>query len=183
MTGRSVRIFVGMAVWVLGQVGLAHAGPADTVLPTFSGGVTGPALAVYYAFGVVKNNNLETDFVCTNISTGPQNIGFQVFDQTGALRNDFSAGTNGEFLSIGAGQTVTVGTSGTATRHEDQTLTFNLSGTGVNQRRNGSGRIVATSKNISCTAMLVDKFHIIQDPLLGTQAPPTMANLPLTKLP
>ena len=188
MTGRSVRTLAGIAIWALGHAGLVHAGPSDTPLPTFTGGAA--SVAVYYVFGVVKNNNLETDFVCTNISSGPQNIGFQVFDQTGALRNDWiPAGFNGEFLSVAVGQTVTLGTAGTAIMHEDQTLTLNGLGTGVNQLRNGSGRIVATSKNIACTASLVDKFHIIVDPAgvtpghLATEAAPTMANLPLTKLP
>src|SRR6185436_14290213 len=47
-----------------GAATVATAGPADTPLPNFSDGK--PAVAVYYAFGVIKNNNLETDFVCTN---------------------------------------------------------------------------------------------------------------------
>ena len=192
MTGRSIRVLAGMIMGLLGQVGMAVAGPSDTVLPTFGGGVAGPALAVYYAFGVIKNNGLETDFVCTNISAGAQNIGFQVFDETGALRNTWlPAGSNGEVLSVAVGQTVTVGTSGTNALHEDQTLTLNAAGSGVNTLRNGSGRIVSTSKNIACTASLVDKFHIVVDPSglvpspghATTEAPPTMSNLPLTKLP
>ena len=165
----------------LGAATVATAGPADTPLPSFSDGK--PAVAVYYAFGVVKNNNLETDFVCTNIDSTARNIGLQVFDETGALRNALGANTNGEFLNVAPGVTVTVGTSGTAVLHEDQTLTLNVAGNGLNQLRNGSARVIGTSKNLSCSAMLVDKLHSILDPGVSSQPPPTMVNVPLTKLP
>lgn len=169
----------GVAAWVIAA--LAVAGPADTPLPTFSDGK--PAVAVYYAFGVIKNNNLETDFVCTNIDAASQDIALQVFDETGALRNDLGANANGEFLAVAPGATVTVGTSGTQVLHEDQTLNLNAAGSTANLLRNGSARIVGTSKNVSCSAMLVDKLHRIEDPLTSSLPPPTMTNIPLTKLP
>ena len=159
----------------------AIAGPADTPLPTFSDAQ--PSVAVYYAFGVIKNNNLETDFVCTNIDTVARDIGVQVFDETGALRNTLGANANGEFLAVPPGTTITLGTAGTAVLHEDQTLTLNVAGNGLSQLRNGSARIVATSKSVSCSAMLVDKLHTIVDPGVSSLPPPTMANVPLTKLP
>jgi hypothetical protein len=172
-------VLVAGAVW--GTAPRAVAGPADTALPAFSDAK--PAVSVYYAFGVIKNNNLETDFVCTNIDGQARNIGVQVFDETGALRNALGANSNGEFLNVAPGATVTVGTSGTVILHEDQTLTLNAAGTAANQLRNGSARIIGTSKNISCSAMLVDKLHTILDPAVSSQPPPTMANVPLTKLP
>ncbi len=42
-----------------------QAGPSDTPLPTFSD--ASAALHVYTAVGVVKNNDLETVFICTNL--------------------------------------------------------------------------------------------------------------------
>ena len=177
-TKDTVARIAGVVAWAMAT--LAVAGPADTPLPTFSDAK--PAVAVYYAFGVIKNNNLETDFVCTNIDAASQNIGLQVFDETGALRNALGA-SNGEFLSVAPGATITVGTSGTAVLHEDQTLTLNVAGSGANLLRNGSARIVGTSKNMSCSAMLVDKLHSIVDPAVSSLPPPTMTNVPLTKLP
>ena len=213
MNQRNAKRLGGLAaLGLLARAVVASAGVGDTPLPTFSpGGVAGPALAVYHAFGTIKNNGLETDFVCTNTTLTAQNIGLQVFDETGALRNDFSAGTNGEFLNVASGRTITVATAGTAVLHEDQTLSLNLLGNGLPQLRNGSARIVSTSTGISCVGLLVDKFHIIVDPALsgtcrlgtnpGTvctsgggqclgggfcsaeQAAPTIANLSLFKLP
>lgn len=165
---------------VLTYASTTHAGPTDTPLPTFSDGK--PAVAVYTAVGVIKNNNLETDFVCTNLDTIAVDIGLEVFDETGALRNSIAAGT-GAFLSVAPGKTVTVGTAGTAVLHEDQTLTLNTAGSGVNQLRNGSGRVVGTSKSISCTALVLDKLHTIQDPATSSLPPPAVANLPLIKVP
>src|SRR5262245_31886621 len=187
MNQRNAKWIGGLsAVGLLARV--ASAGVADTPLPNFSassppGCNPGPcaALAVYYAVGAIKNNGLETDFVCTNTTASVQNIALEVFDETGALRNAIA--TIGQFLNVAAGATVTVGTGGTAILHEDQSLTLNGAGNALQQLRNGSARIVSTSKSISCTALLIDKFHIIQDPALGTQAAPTIANLPLIKLP
>ena len=45
----------------------AHAGIIDTPLPTFSDGKA--SVRVYNAVGVIKGNNLQTDFICTNIDT------------------------------------------------------------------------------------------------------------------
>ena len=172
---------IALLAGALTQSSPTQAGPTDTPLPTFSDGK--PALLVYTAAGVIKNNNLETDVACTNLDSVTRNIALQVFDETGALRNDLGAGTNGEFLNVGAGKTVTVGTAGTAVLHEDQTLTLNAGGSGANLLRNGSGRVVATSKNISCTAVVLDKLHTIQDPAVSSLPPPPLASVPLVKLP
>ncbi len=173
---------LALSLWagMLAYGGAAQAGPTDTPLPTFADGKA--ALLVYIAPGVIKNNNLETDFVCTNTDTVARDIGIEVFDETGTLRNSVAAGS-GAFLDVGPGRTVTAGTAGTAVLHEDQTLTLNTAGNGVNILRNGSGRVVGTSKNISCTAVLVDKLHTIQDPAVSSLPPPPFANLPLIKVP
>lgn len=159
----------------------AHAGPADTPLPTFSDGK--PAVSVYLASGVVKNNNLETLFVCTNLDTVAVDIGAEVFDETGALRNAVNAG-NGAVVGVAPGRTQTIGTGATVTFHEDVDITLNGAGSGANNLRNGSGRIVASSGNIACSAMLADKLHAIQDPAVFPNASsPTVVSLPLVRTP
>src|SRR2546425_269401 len=87
MTGAPTRTV--LLLLLLGLSRPAAAGPGDTPLPTFADGK--PAQAVYVALGVIKNNNLETDVVCTSLDGSPVDIGFQVFDETGALRNNVAA--------------------------------------------------------------------------------------------
>src|SRR5262245_46176170 len=150
MMGRTVsRIGLGFFLWTLAQAGPVAAGPTDTPLPTFSD--TKAAVSVYIAAGVIKNNNLETDVFCTNIDTVPVDIGLEVFDETGALRNSVATGS-GAFLNVGVGKTVTVGTAGTAELHEDQTLVLNTDGSGISNLSNGSGRDVGSYENILYTA-------------------------------
>lgn len=159
----------------------AGAGPADTPLPTFSDGK--PAVSVYLASGVVKNNNLETLFICTNLSAVAVDVGVEVFDETGVLRNDVNAG-NGALLDVAPGRSETITTGATVVFHEDADITLNNAGSGANNLRNGSGRIVATSGNLSCNAMLVDKLHAVQDPaVFPNAAAPTVVNLPLVRTP
>jgi hypothetical protein len=208
-----------LALLILGFCRPAIAGPGDTPLPTFADGK--PAQAVYLALGVMKNNNLETDVVCTSLEATPVDIGFQTFDETGALRNNVSApgplcnaGTrsglactvdssldtvngcpgatcpgccgpgSGAMLAVAPGKTVTIGTAGTAQLHEDATMAFNTAGNGLPQLRNGSGRIVATSPNVFCTAVVADKLHTICDPAAPcTLPPPTIVTIPLVRIP
>ena len=160
-----------------------YAGPADTPLPTFSD--SKPALKVYTAVGVIKNNGLDTDFFCTNLDSAAQDIGVEVFDETGARRNAINVGNNGALLNVAPGQTKTISTGSTKLLHEDAPITLDLGvGNTTDNLKNGSGRIVATSKNISCTAVLVDKFHSICDPLAPCNTPPpTVASLPLLPAP
>src|SRR5437879_2723249 len=107
MTATLTRIALTLLLLGLGRP--AAAGPGDTPLPTFADGT--PAQAVYTAFGLIKNNNLETDFVCTNLDAAPVDIGIQVFDETGALRNNVAAA--GPLCNAGsrAGQACTVDNS------------------------------------------------------------------------
>ncbi len=109
--------------------------------------------------------------------------GLEVFDETGALRNSVHAGS-GAFLNVGPGKTVTVGTAATVVFHEDQTLTLNSAGNGTAALNNGSGRVVGTSKNVLCTALLADKVHAIADPATcSTCPPPPFTTVPLIKVP
>jgi hypothetical protein len=219
MTATLTRIVLTLLLLSLGRS--ATAGLGDTPLPTFADG--NPAQAVYAAFGVIKNNNLETDFVCTNLDTAPVDVGLQVFDETGALRNDVTAAGllcnggsragqactvdnstdavngcpaalcpgccgpgSGAMLAVAPGHTVTIGTAGTAELHEDGTLAMNTAGSGLPNLRNGSGRVVATSLNVFCTAMLVDKLHTICNPAAVppcTLPPPTIVTIPLVRIP
>jgi hypothetical protein len=48
---------------------------------------------------------------------------------------------------------------------------------------NGSARIVASAKDVSCTAWLLDDIHEIVDPAVSTLPPPTGLNLPLISVP
>src|SRR5262245_22086583 len=181
MMGRTVsRIGLGLFLWTLAQPGPVAAGPTDTPLPTFSD--TKAAVSVYIAAGVIKNNNLETDVFCTNIDTVPVDIGLEVFDETGALRNSIATGS-GAFLNVGVDKTVTVAPAGTAKLHHDQSITQNTAGNATTLLRNGSGRVVDTSKNLICTAVVVDKLHMVQDPATSSLPPPSLAQLQLIKLP
>src|SRR5262249_13363352 len=78
-----------LALLILGFCRPAAAGPRATPLPTLPHGH--PAQAASLALGVIKNNNLETDVVCTSLEATPIDIGFQTFDETGVLRNNVSA--------------------------------------------------------------------------------------------
>jgi hypothetical protein len=159
----------------------AHAGPTDTPLPTFSDGKA--SVAVYTMVGVIKGANLETDVLCTNVDTVAVDIGVEVFDETGALRNSVNGGS-GAFLNVSPGKTVTAGTAATVAFHEDETLTLNSAGNGTAALRNGSGRVVGTSKNLLCTAFVLDKVHAIADPATcSTCPPPPFSAIPLIKVP
>ncbi len=152
-----------------------QAGPSNTPLPTFSD--ASPALHVYTAVGVIKNNDLETVFICTNLDTVAVHLGVEVFDKEGVLANSVNAG-NGAILNVAAGATRTITTSGTVLLADDHQIAL------LPQLRNGSGRVVATSKTISCSALLVDEVHGIVSPLLcPTCPPPAVAHLPLIRVP
>ena len=153
--------------------------PSDTPLPNFSDGSS--ALHVYTAVGVIKNNSLETAFICTNLDTVPVHIGVEVFDKDGVLGNSIALG-NGQILNVAVGATRTIATSGLAVLTHDHLIT------GLLSLRNGSGRVVATSKTIACTAVVVDEVNEVVDPLLcllggACPPPPTLVHLPLIRVP
>ena len=113
----------------------AHAGPADTPLPTFSDSKT--AVKVYTAIGAIKNNGLETAFFCTNLDSAPQDIGVEVFDQTGTRGNTIGSG-NGAVLGVAPGATVTITTGATKVIHEDKIIVLEAP---VIDLGNGSARV------------------------------------------
>src|SRR5512139_708446 len=87
------------------------AGIADTPLPRFADGKQ--SVLVRAVTGVVKRGGLETDFLCTSFDSEAVNIGVEVFGVDGVRLNDVSTGS-GALLAVGPGQTVTIGTGGTA---------------------------------------------------------------------
>jgi cysteine-rich repeat protein len=171
------QLGVGLAAvlcTLLGSSSLTLGGMLDTPLPTFSDGKAAERVGLIPA--VVKNNEVETDVICTNLDTVAVNVGLEVFDKSGVLANQIALPPtgNGEILNVPVGATVTIGTGGTPL------LTENLVISGLPDLRNGSGRVVATTKNIACIAMLVDRLHEIVDPLINNQIkPPTLAPVPV----
>src|SRR5262249_1816583 len=99
----------------------APGGVSDTPLPTFSDGKAARWAAMIPE--VVKDNGVETDVICTNLSTNTVDIGLEVFDQNGVRGNSIAAG-NGAILNVAPGHTVTIATGATAVLHEDATITL-----------------------------------------------------------
>src|SRR5439155_4870158 len=111
-----------------------HAGVADTPPPSFADGK--PAQLAVLLPAVVKDNNLRTYVVCTNLGATPVDVGLEVFDQGGVRGNTVAAG-NGALLNVAAGGTVTFSTGNTVVMHEEQVLTLEPPVTVLGQ---GSGR-------------------------------------------
>ncbi len=174
------------------------AGVADSPLPVFSGG---PAQHVFSVPGAIKNNNVETEFICTSLASDPITIGVETFRSSGGTPlNDVNPPTLNGAGTVQPGETITIGTANTAGIHEDKVINLkkcfaggspgalcNINGdcgvgtcTGLRciggstpgavcvvdgdcgggtcspPLRNGSARIVSDSKNITCSAFLVD---------------------------
>jgi len=127
------------------SAGPAAATIATTPLPQFSDGKQSVEIAVIP--GVVKRDRMETDFLCTSLAATPVDIGVQVFGSTGNLLNDVSAG-EGVVLSVAPGGTATIGTSGTAAFLETTTLALS--------NFQGAARIVASSSEVRCNAVILD---------------------------
>jgi len=121
------------------------AGIADSPLPVLSAGAT--TLHLYSVPGVISYVGLATYFACTSTDTAAMQVGVEVFDDPGGAPINDAAATS---LSVGPGATVTFGTSAAA----GISVSSNL-GTG-NLIRKGSARILATSKNLACTAFVAD---------------------------
>lgn len=138
------------SVCVLAAVGWetpdARAGIADSPLPQFADGKQ--SVLVLAVPGVVKRNRLQTDFLCTSLEGSPIDIGVEVFGPDGAPLNNVHAG-EGALLNVGTGQTVTIGTKGTAAYLESVVIPL----PGVSQ---GSARVVASSDRVRCNVMIVD---------------------------
>src|SRR5512139_2850344 len=124
----------------------ARAGIADTPLPQFADGK--PSVVVLAVPGVVKRDRLQTDFHCTSLDSVPVDIGVEVFGADGTLVNDVHAG-NGALLDVTPGQTITFGTSGTATYLESAVITL----PSISQ---GFARVLASSEHVTCNAVVLD---------------------------
>jgi len=124
---------------------------------------------------VVKDNNLRTYVVCTNLGATPVDVGLEVFDQGGVRGNTVAAG-NGALLNVAAGGTVTFSTGNTVVMHEEQVLTLEPPVTVLGQ---GSGRVVTTGLQVACTAYAVDRLHQIRDPRRLPERPPSITVLPV----
>ena len=137
----------------------ALAGAADSPLPVLAvGGVT---QHVYSVPGVIKNNNIETVFVCTSFDTAVATVAVEVFAAAGGPPlNDVWPALGDGTETLSPGGTATITTGATAGFHEDEIIDALLPAS----LRNGSARILSTSKKIGCTAFLTDE---INDPPSG----------------
>ena len=147
---------------------------------TFTDGAT--AFHVWTVPGAVKRNGLASEIVCTNIGSGPTDIGVRFLDATGTALNDFGvpppAGStcNGAVLGVPAFGSVSIANSATAQLHEDCVVTMAAV-------LNGAAKIFSSSKTIACTAFLLDRDHAVEDPVSGlpTGVSPTVATLKVMK--
>src|SRR5262249_58920940 len=99
MSLRRVLCLLATVGLVAGPATRVRGGVTDTPLPTFSNqGGGGAARLVAVLPAVVKNHNLQTDVVCTNVGSTPVDVGLEVFDQAGQ-RGDTLAAGNGAALN------------------------------------------------------------------------------------
>jgi len=143
-----------------GAVGLAGAsaawaGVVDSPLPVLQPGAS--TQHVFTVPGVIKNNNLETVFICTSLDTvGTASIGVEVFAAAGGPPlNDVSTPNLDGAESVGPGETATIATGSTVALHEDEIIDVLVPAS----VKNGSARIVSTSKKITCSAFVVDELN------------------------
>ena len=126
------------------------AGIGDKDLPLVGGEKT---KLLYTVVGVRDSANLATLFLCTSTERTDGKvirIGVEVFNYDTTLANDVTAGDG--VSTIVPGGSATLGTQDTASFDEDEIID---TGT-INQ---GSARIFATSKNVLCSAMIVDPVN------------------------
>lgn len=137
----------------------ALAGVADSPLPVLA--VGSATQHVYSVPGVIKNNNVETVFVCTSFDSAVATVGVEVFAAGGGSPlNDVSPALGDGTETVSPGGTATITTGATAAFHEDEIIDALLPAS----VRNGSARILSTSKKIGCTAFITDE---INDPPSG----------------
>ena len=138
-----------------------NAGIGDKDLPLLNGEKT---KLLYTVVGVTSWNNIATSFHCTSTErSGGKTIelGIEVFSEEGVLRTDVALGEG--TVAIAPGETATLSTQKTLAFNEANDLVAFI----IWQ---GSARIFATSKNVLCSAMLVDS---------GNTTPTFMGMLPV----
>ena len=148
-TSRTVAFALAlMLAWAPRSFG----GVADSPLPALTSG--GGSVHVFTVPGVMKVGNLETEFSCTSLTTTPIKFGVEIFPPAGgAPLNDVSFATGNGAATLAPGATWTITTGTTMGLHEDSSI----SGLGTSVK-NGSARIVAELKAITCTAFVADKY-------------------------
>ncbi len=132
---------------------------ASVPLPTFADGQQ--ALFAALVPGSVKRHTLNTTFMCTSLASGNIDLGVEIFAPDGTLQNTINTG-NGAVLNVAPGATVTLSTTGTAALLETGVIGTSLAAQGL-------GRIVSTSAQVICTALVLDA---------STSPPVAMSNLP-----
>lgn len=166
--GVSVAVLT-IAGAVIGACGPAIAGVGDSPIPVIETGES--TLHIFTVPGVVKNNNLETEFVCTSLSSTWARVAVEVFPASAGATpippgNNVEVGFGDGAADVSPGGTVTIGTGNTAGIHEDEVIT----GLAAGSVKNGSARILSTTKLLTCTAFLADD---VSDP------PASMVSLPV----
>src|SRR5262249_28985398 len=134
-----------------------------------------PAQVAAVLPAVVKDNELRTYVVCTNLGATPVDLGLEVFDQNGVRGNTIAAG-DGALLHAASGGTVTFSTRAAGLLHEEEVI---AGGPPVTVLGQGSGRVLATGLQVACAAYAVDRFHQIRDPQRSAERPPTLTVLPV----
>ncbi len=122
----------------------AYAGAVDSPLPNLGAGTT---TIVFYVPGVVKNNALETVFMCSNLDVAEVRVAVELFggDGVGPI-NDVTTGDG--LVILGVGTAAAIVTGSTAGFSEDEIINA------ATLIRAGTARVVATSPRIACTAMV-----------------------------
>jgi len=91
---------------------------------------------------------METFFSCTSTDAATMQVGVELFAAPGGAAINDPVATS---LSVAPGATVLFGTSGAVWIGVNSSLGFAGS--------KGSARILATSKNLACTAFVADAFN------------------------
>lgn len=135
----------------LAIAGTAAAGPGDSPVPSIS--ATGATRVLFIVPGVIKNNGIETAFMCTSLDSVNATVAVEVFaPEGGNPLNDVSTAVANGSLLLAPGHTVTISTGTSVGLHEDETIS------GLANVKNGSARILATSTRVLCTGLLVEKL-------------------------
>jgi hypothetical protein len=131
---------------IVAMAGAAKAGIADSPLPNIGGATA--TLHMYSVPGVINGGGLGTYFLCTSTSTAAIRVGVELFAPGGGSPlNDASTTA----VTVPAGGTVTFGTTPGGI-NVDQNLSAGLI-------RNGSARILSSSKLLICSAVLADTVN------------------------
>ncbi len=153
------KVFAIALLGCLAAAPAARAGVVDSPLPVLQAGA--PTQLVYTIPGVVKNNNIETLITCTSLESSSVTVAVEVFGDTGgAPLNDAATPSLDGAETILPGGTATIATGATVAHHEDEIIDALLPAS----VRNGSARVVSTSKKIACSAFITDE---INDPPSG----------------